>query len=178
MAYQLAFTAVQQPSLSNILFTDVSVGGVDANIYDRQIQLIKVDNTALVPSGSSMTYIDWPIVNSSGIGDMITVNVLPKDYSLLIIVNSFSSSPISGATYISKQVYTFNGYTNSFAYSMQLKISANELILNDTNFEDSLAKLYNEIDNSNQCQVYFNQQSAQAALDRAYQLITHQTLYF
>jgi hypothetical protein len=172
------FTCVQQTNLTNLLFVDTSTGGTDTNIVDRRIYLYKVDNNTLVPTGTSTPYIDWPIINSSGIGDTININVLPKDYSLNIVINWISTSPISGATYTKSSVFTFTGYTNSGLYKLVQDISARPYILNDTNYYSNLEKGYTELDNANIAQTYSDQYSCQSALDRVYQLLSHQSLYF
>lgn len=178
MSFTGNFTAVQQPNLNSLLFTDVSSGGTDANIFDRQITLFKIDGTTLVPSGVSTAYIDWPIIISGGIGDTLTINVLPKDYSLLILVNWFSSAPIGGATYTKQTLYTFLGYTNAGAYRLIQDVSAQPSKLNDTNYYSNLGKLFTCIDSANQAQTYGDQNAAQQNIDRAYQFLTNQNLYF
>ncbi len=170
MPFSPNFSAVQQPSLTNILFVDTSTGTFPA-VTARRIFLYKVDNTTLVPSGTTTPYIDWPII--SGIGDTLNVNVLPKDYSLTIVVNW-----ISGTTDVKTLVFTFTGYTNSALYKLVQDISAQPSKLNDTNFYSNLEKAYCDLDNANQSQAYSDQYSSQNALDRIYNLITHQSLYF
>lgn len=178
MAYTLNFSAVQTTALTNILITDLSSGGTDPNLTSRRIYLYKIDGTTLVPDGTTTDYIDFPIVASSGIGDTISVNVLSKDYSLSIYIVCTSSSPIGGAVYSKTAVNTFTGYTNKAAYSLVQDISANPNILNDNGYYSNLGKLYTELDNANQAQAYSDAFSAQSALDRAYQLISHPSLYF
>jgi hypothetical protein len=176
MAFTGSAQIVQQTNLSNLLFTDNSTGGTDPNLTDRQILLTRVDGTTLVPSGVSTTYIDWPII--AGIGDTLNINVLPKDYSLNITVNWFSSSPISGATYTFSAVFTFTGYSNSALYKLIQDVSAQPSKLNDTNYYSNLGKAFTALDSANQAQVYSDQFAAQQNLDRLYNLVTNQNLYF
>jgi len=170
MPFTPNYSVSQTSALNTLLFTDTSSGTFPA-VTARRIYLNKIDNSTLVPSGTTTTYIDWPII--SGIGDTLTVNVLQKDYSLNIVVNW-----ISGTTDTKAAVNTFTGYTNLALYQLIQKVSATPSILNDTNFYSNLEKCYTELDNANQAQVYFDQYSSQAALDRAYQLLSHQNLYF
>jgi hypothetical protein len=178
MAYTLNFTSVQSSSLTTLVITDTSTGGVDTNLTSRRIFLYKVDGTTLVPAGTTTDYINFPIVNSGGVGDTISVNVLSKDYSLSIYMVTTSSSPITGATYVKTNVFTATGNTNQGAYNILQTIAANPSVLNDTNFKSSFSDLYLEIENATQAQSNSDQFNAQSSLDRAYNLLTHQSLYF
>lgn len=178
MAYTLDFTAVQQSDLSKILLTDTSSGGAEPSLTSRRIYLYKLDGTTLVPDGTTTEYIDWPIVNPSGIGDTIELNVLSRDYSLRIFVVTTSSSPVVGATYTKSEVFTTVGFSNLGAYEILETISADPSNLNDPDFRLNFYILGGEIENAELAQDYENQFSAQAALDRAFQMLSNRSYYF
>ena len=178
MAYTLNFTCVQQADLSNILLTDTSSGGVDNNITTRRIYLYKLDSTTLVPAGTPTEYIDWPIVNPSGIGDTIEVDVLSRDYSLRAFVITTSTSPVVGAVYEKTKVVTFTGNTSAGAYQILQGVAARPQILQDQNYLMNLFLLNGEIVNAALAQANENQFAAQSALDRGYNMLVNQQIYF
>src|SRR4030081_535020 len=105
MAFNGNISAVQGSDISSILFTDTSTG-TDANLTGRTIYLYKIDNTLL--TGVS---IPWPLSD----GSTKTISVLPRDYSLSIVVTWQSSAPLgSPSTYTITAIKTFTGNTSDF----------------------------------------------------------------
>lgn len=176
MAFTGNFQATQLTSLSLLQIVDTSSGGTDSNITFRHIYLYRIDGTTLVPAGTTTDYINFPI--SAGAGDVITLDVLAKDYSLSIFCVWNSTSPITGATYVKTVSFTAVGNTNLAAYGILQSVSANPALLNTTDYAANFSKLYLEIDNANQAQVYGDNFSAQGALDRAFYLVSNQSKFF
>lgn len=174
MAFNAAYTAVQQIDDSSVLFTDTSTGS-DGGLTERRIYPYKADGTLLLPADNTTGYVLWPIANSA-----ITVDLLPKDYALFITVVWISSSPLPPpSTYTATTLYGFTGYTTNFLYSLIQQISANQSILRDTNFMQNMFNLSQEIIN---CNLSVNPKqsilNAQSALDRAQYLITNSDKFF
>lgn len=173
MAFNGAYTAVQQSTISNILFTDTSTGS-DGGLTERRIYPYKSDGTLLLPTGNTSGYIVWPIANST-----IIVNLLSKDYALNITVLWISSSPLAPpSTYTLTTLYGFTGYTQEFIYERVQDISANNAIINDSQYYESLSKLQTEVSNVGLSVTYGSITNAQAALDRARYLIQNQSKFF
>lgn len=174
MSFSASYTAVQQLNNSDILFTDTSTGS-DTNLTERRIYPYKADGTLLLPTGNTSGYIVWPIANST-----LTVSLLPKDYALSITVVWISSSPLpSPSTYTATTLYGFTGYTNDFLYSLIQQITANQTLLNDSQFQLNMFYLGQEIKN---CELAVSPKqsilNAQAALSRAQYLITNANRIF
>lgn len=174
MAFNASYTAAQQLAPGNILFTDTSSGS-DGGLTERRIYPYKSDGSLLLPLGNTAGYIVWPIADST-----ITVNLLPKDYALSITILWVSSSPLpSPSTYTETTLYGFTGYTAAFLYSLIQQITANQTLLNDTDFQLNMFYLSQEIIN---CDLSVDPKqsilNAQAALDRARYMIVNANNFF
>lgn len=168
-----AFTATQASNLTDIVIVDTSTGSNGA-IVDRHVFFNTISGGQLVPSGTTTPYVDFPII--FGIGDSMSYNILPKDYSLNIVVQWLDNT--GAILYTTQQVFTSVGYSNNAAYGLIQSVSAQYSILNDTNYYANLSKLIVNINSATIAQTYGDQFASQAALDRAYELYTHQSLYF
>lgn len=168
-----AFTATQASNLTDIVIVDTSTGSNGA-IVGRHVFFNTISGGQLVPSGTTTPYVDFPII--FGIGDSMSYNVLPKDYSLNVVVQWLDNT--GAILYTTQQVFTAVGYSNNAAYGLIQSTSAQYDILNSTNYFENLSKLYTNIDSAVQAQTYGDQFASQNALNRAYDLITHQSLYF
>ena len=175
MAFNGNFTVTPNTSvISKFTLTDTS-SGTDSNLTGRRVYLYKTDGTTIVPSGTSTEYIVWAIANST-----MEIDVLDKDYAISIVVIWVSSAPLSPPSEYTKTVITdFNApYSNTFWYGLIQQMAANSFVYADNNFATNLGKLVTDIDNSTQSVVYSDQYSAQAALDRVYNMIVNQSTYF
>jgi len=176
MAFNGSFAITQGVDISQFTLTDNSTGS-DAGITGRRIYLFKIDGTTLVPEGTTVTYIDWPIV--SLIGDEITVDVLDKDYAITAFVSWISSAPLaSPSSYEYTYMQLFSGYTNQFLYGLIQQMAANPLISSDKNFYYNLSKAYTDLDNATLAVANNDQYSAQMALDRITLMINNQSNLF
>lgn len=175
MAFVGSFSISPNPiDPSSFLILDTSTG-VDPNITDRQIFAYKVDGTTLVLPGSTLTYIDWPPGSAS---PFPVTGLLTQDYSINFIVNWISSNPQAGGTYTSSLLYTFVANINTFINSQLQSVSAQQNILNDQLFYESMMKLYIEVQNAQNATAFGQQGAAQNALNRAIALIQQKQLYF
>lgn len=183
MAFTPLFTVTQiLGAPSKIIFTDTSVGS-DAAIGGRRIYLKKVDGTYLVPSGSATNYIDWALASTS-----LTVDVLNKDYALLIIVEwvdvatfdtTFDDSFGGGGEGSGSELYSYtiltglSRYNEDFDYTTTKILSANPSLFNDNNFWENKSLLRTFIDAGNNAVLNINDQySCQVCYDAATQLRT------
>jgi hypothetical protein len=173
MSFTADFTSTQGSSLNQLIITDTSTGS-DTNLTDRQIFLYKIDGSTLVPVGVSTSYIDFPI----SLGSTITIPILNKDYSLTIVVNWISSSPIPGSTYTKTHLFTAEGNTNLFIYNLIQTMTAKPTIINDDQFYADLGKIQTEVDNAIEATTYNDQYAAQSALTRAQIFMGNQNLFF
>ncbi len=131
MAFNGSYTAVQSAPNSNnlVVFTDSSTGS-DTNITSRQIRPYDAAGNLVLPAGNTLGYIDWPLP----LATPLTVNLLPKDYGLVITVNWISSAPIGGSTYVATTLFNFTGYSDAFMYQLIENLSANPALRNSINW--------------------------------------------
>lgn len=169
MAFSGDYSASQGIDVQAFTLTDTSTGS-DPNLVARSISLFKTDNTLL--GGAAIA---WPL--SDGSTKLIS-GLLTRDFSLNIVVNWTSSSPIPGSSYSKAGIVTFTGNSNEFAYGLLQQIAANQSITNDNGFLYNLALVNSDIRNAERATTYADQGNAQAALDRIYYFIVNQNLFF
>lgn len=177
MAFNGAFSISQGVDPTSFSLTDTSTGA-DGGLTGRRIYLYKSDGTTLVPTGSSTTYINWPLV--SGIGDVINLTgILAKDYSLNITVVWVSSSPLSPpSTYTLAILKTFTGNIQLFAYGLTQLQAGNPLLVNDCGYFPNKSKLRVLIDDAINCETFNDQYNSQLSLNAAYALQVNAKSYF
>jgi len=177
MAFTGTFTVTQTSDITSLVITDTSdySGEGQGTFSGRRIRLYKIDTTTLVPSGTTTAYIDFPF----SAGSSITVSsILFRDYSLSANVEWLSNSPQPGSIYTATEVVTFLNYINDFIYGKIQQLAASPSLLNDTVWQDSMQIMYNEKENAEQATLYDDQFAAQSAIDRAYNLINNESMYF
>lgn len=169
MSFTANFSTTQGIDVQSFTVVDSSTGS-DPNLTTRNISLFKTDGTLL---GGSV--IAWPL--SDGSSKLIS-GLLTRDYSLNIVVNWISSSPIPGSTYVKAEVVTFIGNSDLFAEELLQQIGARQGITNDTGFENNLALVNSDIENAQRAARYSDQGNSQECLDRIYNKIVNQNFYF
>lgn len=164
LAIDQNFTAQQVIGFpSQIVLNDTSTGS-DSNVTSRVVYLQTKDNTFLVPSGTTTSYIVWAIANAS-----ITIDALNKDYSLVITVNWLD---INGATLYTKPLlFGFTLYNETFDYYLTQMLAANNYLITDNNFWPNKSTLRTYIDGGNQAILLASDQgNAQICYDEATKL--------
>lgn len=177
MAFTGSFTVTQTSDITSLVITDISSYSSEGQgtFSGRQIRLYKIDTTTLVPSGTTTSYIDFPF----SAGSSITITgVLLTDYSLSANVVWLSNNPQPGSVYTATEVVTFLNYINDFIYGKVQQLAASPSLLNDTQWQNSMKIMYNEKENAEQATLYDDQFAAQSAINRAFQLINNDNLYF
>lgn len=169
MAFAGDYSTSQGIDVQSFTIADTSTGS-DPNLTTRSISLFKTDNTLL---GGSV--IPWPL--SDGSTKLIS-GLLTRDFSLNIVVTWTSSSPIPGSTYTKAGIVTFVGNSDLFAEGLLQQIGARQGITNDAGFENNLALINSDISNALRAATYGDQGNSQQCLDRIYNKIVNQNLYF
>lgn len=175
MAFNGNFSISQGIDPTSFIVTDVSTGS-DTNLTDRQIRPYKSDGTILLPSGNTLGYIDWPL----SAGSTITISgLLNVDYSLDFQITWVSSSPLPPpSTYISSQLYTFEGNLSVFVLGLTQIQAGNPLLVSDNNYFPNRMKLRVFMDDAINCTIYNDQYNAQLSLNDAYKMQQNQNAYF
>ena len=132
------------PSSINIIDTSTNI---DPAITSRRVYLQKADGTYLVETGTTTDYEVWILANSS-----ITLDVLNKDYALLVRVDWVDDTTLPNPTVIATKQYAlgFTLYNENFDYQLTQVLSGNPLVINDHNFFGNKSRLRVAIDSGNQ----------------------------
>lgn len=169
MAFAGDYSVSQGIDVQSFILTDTSTGS-DPNLTTRSISLYKIDNALL-----GGVVIPWPLSD----GSTKTISgLLLRDYSLNGVVQWSSSSPIPGSSYSKASIITFTGNSNQFAYGLLQQIAALQTLTNDNGFMYNLALVNSDIRNAVRATEFADQGNAQAALDRIYNYIVNQNVYF
>lgn len=172
MALTVSISISQNTGIpSQFVIADTSTGS-DPSITGRRVYLYDSKNNILVNSGTTTAYTLWPIADSS-----ITMDVLLRDMSLLVIVEWIAGSTI---VYTYSNEYVFKAYTLLFAYNLTVTNQlSNPAIINSTNYFSNKSLLYELIDDADiSVEVGQDIMKAQFALDSAYQLMVNENNYF
>jgi hypothetical protein len=170
MAFSGNFSVSQGLSVTSFQLQDTSTGS-DPALTGRTVYLYEADSSLL--TGNT---IPWPL--SAGSTLILTDVLIPWDFSLNILVTWESSSPIPGSSYSKNQLVTFDGQSNSFAYSLVQQISSNQAITKDTNFLYNLALVNSDILNAMRANDFGDQGAAQECLNRIYNFYVNRNFYF
>lgn len=165
MAFTPAFTTSQTLGNPNIVNYADSSTGSDASITQRRVFLIDAEGSYLVPTGTSTSYIQWALVNTS-----IAINVLTVDMCLSVLVQWLDVN--NAVLYSSTQLCVYTLYSENFYYGLTQNQTTTPNIVNDINYYFNKMVLRCSIDEANNATLYgIDQFSAQSALDRAQALI-------
>ena len=178
MAFTGAATVSQsQLTPTNITLTDTSSYASEGQgtFTTRRITITLADGTTVVPKGTLTSYVDWPFSD----GSTKTINVLTRDYAPIVKVDWIKASPVGGSTYTLSANYFFSEMTENFYYHLTQLEAADGNIARDVTFMKYKFDLRVHLDSGAKAigrdgDVY----SGQAALDRAYNLITNQLSFY
>lgn len=132
--------------------------------------------TVTLAGGNTVTVPAFPYV--AGNGDTVSFTIV-RDFAMSINMTVTPVTPQSGSVYTISGLYISVNFLQSFIYGILQNISANQALLNDPIFQQSLFRLYNELSNANLAGGKYNDQlSAQNALDRAYYIMNNTTIFF
>jgi hypothetical protein len=179
MAFQASYTVQQSANGTSLTITDTSnytaSGEPKSGFNYRRLYIYYVDGTALVyPAGNTSGYVDFPI----GGADTITITGFSADLALSIQLVLNKTVPVSGSVYSVTNVVTMVGFTNLAIYNAAQILASNPVRLSDPVFKDSLVQLQREKVTAVNAGGYGDQFSAQAALQRASDIISQSSIRF
>lgn len=157
------------PNAFTILDTST---GSDVTIASRRVYLLQANGTFLVPAGTTTDYIEWDLVDTS-----IVLDVLSQDTALSITVQWMSGL---NTVVTSKTIsFAFTAYNETFFYGLNQSLVANSNLSASTNWFQYMAELQLQIDSALQAIAFASDiYNAQAALNRATYISTNQALFF
>lgn len=158
-------------SPSVVIATDTSTGS-DSNIASRNIYLFTYDGSTLVPSGTTTSYVPWPLVTNP-----LSIDALDKDYALQIRVDWLDAG--GTVLYTKTSLYQFAMYNEMFYYSLTSRQASLPTIISDSFFYQNKLQLRVDLDSAAQAVSYGNDiASAQYALDSGTYLRDNANDYF
>jgi hypothetical protein len=166
------FTASQNSGTPNIItLTDTSTGS-DGSISKRRVYLLQSDGTYLVPAGTSTSFIEWALIDTS-----ISLNVLTQDSALSITVQWLTSVNVVVANKTTS--FAFTAYNETFYYGLTESQVANANLTASTNWYQTKMILRVELDSAYQAISFASDIfSAQSALNRATFISTNSSFFF
>jgi hypothetical protein len=161
-------------SPQEVVITDTSTGS-DAAITKRRVFLVDYEGNYVVPEGTTTSYVEWPLAQTS-----IAIDCLTEDMALTITVLWLN---VSNATLYSKtSLAGFTLFNETYYYSLtqgQAAVGNPSFILQDNAYFQNKSKLRCLIDSGNQAVTLgYDITSAQECYDLATYMVTNQNLYF
>lgn len=179
MPFTADFSVAQGIFCSQIIITDTSDYNDEAkNTFTyRRLYLIKADGTYIkFPANSVTDYIDFSFAEYPS--DSITITGIDQDYGLRIVLDLNSSAPQPGSTYEKTSVCALTCYTTTALYNVAQIAATNPIRIDDPVFYQSWSELQTERDAAITAASYGDQLSANAALNRAKNIINQSSLRF
>lgn len=177
MAITVSFTTSQVVgALQNIVLVDGSTGS-DVSAVSRRVSYQTAISTYLVPSGTTTSYIEWPLAS----GNTLTSDVLSTDQALNITLSYVDVSGNSVASATGLRGFTL--YNETFYYSLtQAQAMQNQpppMIIQDSNYFSNKLILRTLIDSGNQAiELGDDITTAQNCYDQATYMVLQQNDYF
>ena len=173
MPYNANFSVTQSIDCATITITDTSSNPSGEVLTSRKLYLQKADGTYIAPSGQDYYNFSTILFPSNTIAIP-----LAQDFALAIRMVVTTATVVSGSIYSVVNDYAFACNLESFRLARISDMASVPSIVNDENFRGSLYNLSLEIDNAGLAISVGDIQSSQAAIDRGYNLVNNQNLYF
>ncbi len=156
---------------SEIVLTDTSTGS-DVLVTSRRVYIQTADGSYLVEDGTTTDYEVWSIADTS-----IILDVLPKDYAVLITVQWLNAS--DAVLYSKSGKSGFTMYNDTFDYGLTQMLAANPLLINDNAYQSNKFLLQTYISSGDEALSYAGDlYSAQQCYDKATNLRLNSQYYY
>lgn len=173
MALTVSFTVGQSASApADVVFTDTSTGS-DAAVTQRRIYVTDSNGAAVVPSGTSTSYIAWALAsNPVTVSDLLT-----QDIACTITVQWLNSS--NTVLYTSTDVFCLREFNiQQFIYLIQNQ-ALNPGIVQDTSYFNNLCQYWiNIVGAETMITEAEDLAGSQACLNRATLMLNDESFYF
>jgi len=174
-SFVASYTVSQSANGTSLTITDTSnytaSSEPKAGFNWRRLFIYYVDGTAYNnPPG----YVDFPILGA----DTLTITGFTADLALSVQLSLNKTVPVAGSIYTSTNVVTMVGFTNQAIYNAAQILASNPIRLSDPTFKESLVQLQREKVTAVNAGQYGDQFSAQAALQRASDIISQSSIRF
>lgn len=172
MSFSPSFTIAQTPTNPALVIAEDTSSGSDVLIISRKITFTDADGNTVVPSGTTTSYVSWPLVTNP-----ITINLLTTDMALSVRVDWLNAAGTS--IYDSTQSYCLVEYNKAFLYYLVQQQSLTPSIVQDQNYSANLATFYTTIIGAQNAVEIGNDISAsQNMINMGTNMRNSQSLYF
>lgn len=173
MSFVPNFSATESlASPSQITLTDESTGS-DGTITARLVYCRLADGSYLVEDGNDADYTVWPLGDNT-----ITLDILTRSQAVEISIKYLAGSTLLTA-YTKTILWGFDLYDYIFAFEKVQVLTSKPKLIDNPNFLLSMMKLdVNLFCETIAIETGDDIYSAQAALDRNYQLISNKITFF
>lgn len=157
---------------ANVTFTDDSSGS-DVLVTQRRIYVTDSNGDAVVPSGTSTSYIQWALAtNPIEVEDLLT-----EDLAVSVTVQWLNVSNV--VLYDLTQVFCLREFNiQNFIYLVQQQ-ALSPGVVQDTNYFSNLCQYWINIEGANTMVVEAEDLAgSQSCLNRAIQMLNNETFYF
>ncbi len=173
MSFTPNFSVSQTTIAQDFTITDSSVGS-DGSISARRVYLQLSDGTYLNYSGATTDYILFPLSDGSSID---IIGLLQVDYAISITVQWLNSG--NTVLYTKTLSFCFTENDEQFMYGLCQAVSANQSILQDTNFVMNCFSLSMLVDYAQKAVETGNDiTGSQNLLDLAQNYVNNESMYF
>lgn len=138
MSFSPDFTIAQTPTNPSLVVAQDTSTGSDSNIVSRRITFTNANGSTVVPSGTSTSYVSWPLVTNP-----ITINLLTTDIAASVLVQWLDVSNV--VLYSKTTSYCLVEYNKAFLYYLVQQQSLTPSIVQDNNYSTNLANFYTTI---------------------------------
>jgi len=173
MSYSPSFSAAQSAAApATVVFTDDSTGA-DAAIVGRRIYVTDNQGNAVVPSGTSTSYIDWPLADNP----LTVANLLPNDLACNVDVQWLDVS--DGVLYELDEDYPFVENNKQFYFYLLQQLALYPSTLQDTNYLSNLEQYWAFITGGiNAISIGNDISNSQNLINMATEMLQNETKYF
>lgn len=138
MAFSPSFSIAQVGATPGYVVATDNSSGSDVLIISRKITFTDSQGNTVVPSGTTTTYVPWPLATNP-----ISINLLTEDAALSIRVDWLDAG--GNSIYDLTQEYPLTRFNkNNFVYLFQQQ-ALTPGIVQDTNYFSNLATYYVDI---------------------------------
>lgn len=166
------FTASQTTGAPSIItLTDTSTGS-DVAITQRRVYLQIADGSYLVPTGTSTSYVVWPLADSS-----INIDVLNEDMAVSITVQWLNVA--NTVLYSKNNLFLFSMYNKVFFSGLQGRQASTPNITQDQNYYTNRSIMWGHIVSSmNAVEIGVDIYGAQNSIGKATYMMNNQAEFF
>ena len=139
MSFSPSFTAAQSAATpTSVVFTDDSTGS-DGPIASRRIYVTDNNGNAVVPSGTSTSYISWPLATNP----LTVTGLLPNDMACNVLLEWLDSG--GTVLYDTNEDFCFAENNKQFYYYLLQQLALTPGILQDANYSSNLSTYWTYI---------------------------------